>query len=212
MKRITRQLELKFLRNYQTTDEVLDVGAGTRIAPTYKKLFPNRICVDIDEKQQPDIVADVVDLPFDDESHQTVLCLEMFEHLKEPQKAADELYRILRKGGRLILTTRFLYPLHNVPEDYLRYTPYMLREIFKKWTIEKLEFESEAFTAMGILLQRVGLQTELHGGKLTKAFVYGLAWVFTKLDWLIKAEYGEIERANKTKGVFSPGIYMVLRK
>jgi SAM-dependent methyltransferase len=141
-----------------------------------------------------------------------VLCIEVLDHLKEPQKAADELYRILRPGGTLIMTTRFLYPIHSVPHDYLRYTPYMLQEIFKKWTIEKLEFEAEAFTAMGILLQRVGLQCELHGGKLTKAFVYGLAWVFTKLDWLIKAEYGEIERANKTKGVFSPGMYMVLRK
>ena len=212
MKRITRQRELAFLRRYQTDAQVLDVGAGTRVPATYRKVFPNRVCVDIDVAQQPHIVADVVDLPFDDESHQTVLCLEMFEHLKEPQKAADELYRILRKGGTLILTTRFLYPLHNVPGDYLRYTPYMLKEIFNKWTIETLEFEAEAFTAIGILLQRVGLQTELHGGKLTKAFVYGLAWFFTKLDWLIKAEYGEIERANKTEGVFSPGIYMVLRK
>lgn len=210
MKKLTRKAQVNFLSPYQTADQVLDVGAG--VSPPYKKLFPNRLRIDIDKAQQPDIVADVTNLPFDDESYGTVLCIEVFEHLKEPQKAADELYRILRKGGTLLLTTRFLYPLHNVPGDFLRYTPYMLREIFKKWNIEKLEFEAEAFTAIGILLQRVGLQTELRGGKITKALVYGLAWAFTKLDWLVKAQYGEVERANKTDGVFSPGIYMVLKK
>jgi SAM-dependent methyltransferase len=212
MKRLTRRIQLDFLRPYQTTNEVLDIGAGTVVHPPYRKLFPNRVCVDIDESKKPDIVADITSLPFDDESYDFVLCIEVLDHLKEPRKAADELYRILRKGGTLIMTTRFIYPVHSVPHDYLRYTPFMLEEIFKQWKIEELKFESEAFTAIGILLQRIGFQTELRGGKLTKAAVYFLAWVFTKLDWLVKAQYGEIERAHKTEGVFTTGIYMILRK
>jgi SAM-dependent methyltransferase len=209
MKRYTRIAELNFLKQFETKDTVLDIGAGK---PPYRKLFPNRVSVDINEKLNPDVVGDIYDLPFDDSSQDTVLCIEVFEHLKEPQKAADELHRILKKGGVLIFATRFLYPLHDVPGDYWRYTPYVLKEIFRKWNIEKLEFESEPFTAIGILLQRIGFQTELRGGKLTKAVVYSLAWLFTKLDWLVKAQYGEIGRINKIEGAFSTGIYMVLRK
>src|SRR3989344_861417 len=209
MKRLTRKVQLAFLEQYRTTDKVLDIGAGR---PPYGRFFPNRISVDIDKAHNPDIVADVTKLPFADESYGMVLCVELFEHLQDPQKAADELHRILRKGGRLVLTTRFLYPLHSVPGDYWRFTPYILKEIFKKWHIEKLEYESEPFSAMGILLQRIGLQTDLYCGKPTKALVYALSWFFTKLDWLVKAQYGEIERTTETEGVFSTGIYMVLKK
>jgi SAM-dependent methyltransferase len=210
MKKITRKAQLKFLKPYRTSEVVLDIGAGKN--PPYQRLFPKRLRLDVDPHMEPDILGDIMNLPFKNESQNTVLCLEVFEHLKEPERAVRELHRIMKKDGILILTTRFIYPLHNVPGDYWRYTPYILREIFKDWTVEKLEFESGSFTAIGILLQRLGLQSEFRGGKFSKAFIYLAAWIFTKLDWLVKKQYGEIERTHETDGVFSTGIYMVLRK
>lgn len=209
MKKITRKAQMKFLNQYKTDESVLDIGAG--YAP-YKKLFPNRTSVDIDKSVNPDILADITKLPISENSYGTVLCIEIFEHLKDPYLAVKELNRIIKPGGRLIITTRFLYPLHMVPDDYWRYTPYIIRDIFKDWDIEKIEFESESFTALGILLQRLAMQSEIRGGKFTKAFVYLTAWVFTKLDWLIIKQYGEIERSNETKGVFTTGIYVSVRK
>ena len=209
MKKLTRKAQIKFLNQYKTDEPVVDIGSGH--AP-YKLLFPNRTSVDTDPSVKPDIIADITKLPFEDNSCGLVLCIEVFEHLKDPYIAARELNRVLKSGGRLILTTRFLYPLHLVPYDYWRYTPYIIKDIFKDWDIENIEFESESFTALGILFQRIGMQSDLRGGKFTKFFIYSASWFLTKLDWLVKKQYGEIGRNQETEGVFSTGIYVSVRK
>ena len=48
-------------------------------------------------------LADAVDLPFDDESFDIVICNASFHHYEEPKKAISEMNRILRPGGALIL-------------------------------------------------------------------------------------------------------------
>ena len=115
IRKITRKKMRVFLSKHRTDERVLDIGSG---GSSYGEFFPNRLCVDIDEKRKPDIVADVHNLPFKDGEFGVVLCTEALEHFKEPQRAINEINRVLKKGGRLILTTRFVYPLHDVPYDY----------------------------------------------------------------------------------------------
>lgn len=50
-------------------------------------------------------VASVTALPFADDRFEHVLCTEVIEHVANPQQAVGELLRILRPGGRLVLTT-----------------------------------------------------------------------------------------------------------
>jgi len=163
----TRRPQLAFLEQHKTEDKILDIGAG--FSPPYKHLFPNRVRVDVDKNKNPDIIGSIYNLPFEDNSQNTILCSEVFEHLIDPQAAADELHRVLRPEGKVLLTTRFMYPLHGIPNDYWRFTPYTLQNIFKRWDIEQMVFESEPFYTVGILLQRIGFQTTLRGGKFAKA-------------------------------------------
>ncbi len=51
------------------------------------------------------VITDAAALPFDDESFDVVLCIEVFEHLFAPHRAAREIYRVLKPGGRLIAST-----------------------------------------------------------------------------------------------------------
>ena len=67
-------------------------------------------------------------------------------------------------------------------------------------------------STIGVLLQRIVLQTDVYGGKLTKGILMALAFLFTKLDWLLRAEYGDIRRETKTANIFSSGYYLTAEK
>lgn len=71
---------------------------------------------------RPDIYADGARLPFLDDSFDTIVLLEVLEHVAEPQSVLAEIRRVLRPHGTLLLSMPFLYPLHDAPHDYQRYT------------------------------------------------------------------------------------------
>lgn len=68
----------------------------------------------------PDVFADAGRIPFVDASVDTVVALEVVEHLRYPGEALREIARVLRPGGKLLLTIPFLYPIHDAPHDYQR--------------------------------------------------------------------------------------------
>lgn len=71
---------------------------------------------------RPSVFADASRLPFLDESMDTIVMLEVLEHLRSPNEAMREIARVLRPGGRLLLSMPFLYPIHDAPYDYQRLT------------------------------------------------------------------------------------------
>lgn len=50
----------------------------------------------------------------------------MLEHLREPGKALREIARVMRPQGGVLLSMPFLYPIHDAPHDYQRYTAHGL--------------------------------------------------------------------------------------
>lgn len=71
---------------------------------------------------RPDVFADAAYLPFKDATFQCVALLEVLEHVAYPDLVLREAQRILAPGGKLLLSMPFLYPLHDAPHDYQRYT------------------------------------------------------------------------------------------
>ncbi len=70
-------------------------------------------------------------------------CTEVIEHLKKPKKALDEIHRILKKGGKLILTTpntNIFYPKFNQNPSHVQFfnMKSLLKLFGKKWEIEKV--------------------------------------------------------------------------
>ena len=93
--------------------KVLDVGSGggwTRELPHDHIFF-----VDLSHKNlltlKPGssgaILADACYLPFKTESLNLVIASEILEHLNSPETAADEILRVLRKGGKAIVSTPY---------------------------------------------------------------------------------------------------------
>jgi SAM-dependent methyltransferase len=208
-RKITRRNLDEFLRAFASEERVLDVGSG---GSSYDGYFPNRLTVDSDPAKDPDLVADAHALPFSDAEFGLVLCTEVLEHVQEPRVVASELMRVLKECGQLVLTTRFVYPLHESPRDYWRFTRYGLEELFEDWTITTLVTEAKSFSALGVLVQRIAYQCDLRGGRATRFLLFALATVLDRLNWLLRREYGDIRRVRPEDDILTTGLYMVVQK
>ncbi len=118
---------------------LLDIGCGEKPFEGAASRVSEWIGLDVPENVRADVHAYADSLPFPDDAFDTVLCTEVLEHVPEPRAAVREMARILRGGGCLILTTPLLYPLHEVPYDFSRQTPYGLRRLFESEGFEILE-------------------------------------------------------------------------
>lgn len=78
-------------------------------------------------ERKPDVIYDGRTLPFEDESVDTVLSIQVLEHTPHPQHLLNEMARVLRKGGTMIISAPFSFRLHEEPHDFFRYTPHGLR-------------------------------------------------------------------------------------
>lgn len=107
---------------------ILDIGCADRWIE--RRLPPGSDYIGLDYPvtgaqlygARPDLFADAARLPLTDASIDTVTILEVMEHLRQPREALQEIARVLRPHGRLLLTMPFLYPIHDAPHDYQRLT------------------------------------------------------------------------------------------
>lgn len=111
---------------------LLDVGGGYM---PYKSLLlqpPSQvekyIGLDLHDNiyAKPDITWDGKQIPLPDSSIDCAIATEVFEHCPEPEIVMKEIERVLKPGGILFFTVPFLWPLHTVPYDEYRYTPFAL--------------------------------------------------------------------------------------
>lgn len=108
--------------------KVLDIGCGNRQMESL--LGPATAYVGLDYPTthakgyvgRPNLFGDGQCLPFRAESFDAVMALDVLEHLPSPDQCVREAARVLRSGGQLILKTPFLYPLHDMPHDFHRWT------------------------------------------------------------------------------------------
>lgn len=208
-KKITRKNLDAFLAHHASSERVLDIGAG---GSGYGKFFPNRLSVDIDPLRKPDIVADAHALPFKDNEFSTVLCTEVLEHVRDPKTVLSEIYRVLKPGGVIILTTRFVYPLHDTPHDYWRFTKYGLAELFKGFRDVEIIPEAKSFTTLAILFQRLAFQGRFHIDKLVKLKLFIIAFVLQYCDWLIVKQYADIKKSKGETDICASGYYVSAKK
>lgn len=140
------------LSHIEAGARVLAIGAGGEIAELVRAhAARQRFEVDffdISTKDEPDIVGDICTHEFESpETYRYVVMSEVLEHLHSPQQALDRLHRVLETNGRLILTVPFIFPLHDRPGDYYRFTKYGLSFLlrnFREINVEERNTWSEA--------------------------------------------------------------------
>ena len=120
---------------------LLDVGCGEK---PFEHLFKPYVTDYIGVEYEPtflltetgrrarsvvDVTYDGRRLPFPDADFDTVLSSQVLEHTPHPGALIQEMGRVLRPGGVLLLSAPFSFRLHEEPHDYFRYSPHGLRHL-----------------------------------------------------------------------------------
>lgn len=79
----------------------------------------------------PDLLWDGRALPLATDSLGSAVATEVLEHVPDPSLLLSEVHRALQPGASLFLTVPFLWPLHDVPYDEYRYTPFALERVLR---------------------------------------------------------------------------------
>ena len=110
----------------------IDVGAGSaKYSGLIKEYASEYVAFDTTPGGKIDVVGDVLNMPFDEGSFDTVISSQVLEHVKRPWVMVAEISRILKTDGVCLLTAPFMAPYHADPEDYFRYTQEGMKSLFQ---------------------------------------------------------------------------------
>lgn len=156
---LLNRLQLDFLlRNKQyMKGNLLDAGCGEKpYSLIYDELVDKSIGCDVEqcvhEKNLIDVFASIDNLPFNDEEFDTVLSTNVLEHVANSEMAFYELCRVLKEEGYLILSLPFLYPVHEEPFDFYRFTANGIKHILEKNGMEIVHMFSWGSIGMMLLV------------------------------------------------------------
>ncbi len=153
-------------------------------------------------------VADIQNMPIvPDEGYDSAICLEVLEHVPDPFRAAQEIYRVLKPGGVLIATVPHLSRLHDVPYDYYRYTKYGLQYLLAQAGFEVVELVERGgiFSFLGHQISNALLSLTWSVPLLKDVVWYCNRWLITQLSF-------ELDKIFDRPDIFALGYTVVAIK
>lgn len=174
---------------------VLDAGAGES---RHRSLFTRQRYVGVDlavgdtawDYGRLDVLANLEQTPFADETFGAAISIVTLEHLPEPLQVLREVRRLLQPGRPLLLVAPQLWEVHQAPHDYYRYTRHGLEYLLRQAGFA--EFSIEPTGGYFTLLARrlIGALNFFQGGLLWLLFplvallTVPAALILPSLDWL----------------------------
>jgi SAM-dependent methyltransferase len=195
---------------------ILDVGAGHGdFADIFVGL--NYLSLDIVPYAEVDLVCDLGQtVPFKDGTFDAVVLMNVLEHVYENRQLVQNIAKVLKPGGKLILTVPFLLKVHQAPYDFSRYTPYYLENLAGDAGL-KVTNLSGYYDTLYLLNESLGnlWQYSIHSGSalkrtVTKALVFVIQRLINLLGKL--SEKGAIRPVTEEKNPAPVGYLVVLEK
>jgi SAM-dependent methyltransferase len=120
----------------ESTGRLLDAGCGNApYHPWYRDLVGLSVAIDV-VGSAANVRGGLDRLPFPEHTFDIVLCTEVLEHIEDSERTTAELFRVLVPGGVLLVSTPFLYPVHEAPWDFRRLTHFGLRNLLSRHGFE----------------------------------------------------------------------------
>lgn len=126
------------------TGKVLDVGCGRK---PYQELFATSDVVGLEvdtpgnrAAKRADRFYDGKRFPFPDGTFDSVVATQVLEHVFTPDEFLDEIGRVLKAGGHLLMTVPFVWDEHEQPNDFARYSSFGLTYLLEGSGFEVVEY------------------------------------------------------------------------
>ena len=189
------------------TGHVLDCGCGP---VPYHELYGAKVtrstCIDWStDPEEAKLLDQVVDingpLPYPDGSFDSVLCSDVVAHVKRPWELIKEFSRVLAPGGRVVITTPFIYWLAQHPYEYYHPSRFGLEEMSRSAGLEVIHLEA------------YGGQADVLMDTLNKLMPRGARNRLFMLFWKLPGMSGWLRRnRERTRESYALGYCLVARK
>ncbi len=105
---------------------VLSIGSGN------VRLTANSIGLDIQQKQEVDVIGDAHHLPFTSDTFDACVCVGSMQYMRNPSMVVQEMHRVLKDGGWVVVDAPFVQ--HYCPDkpDLYRFTKAGLEALFSR--------------------------------------------------------------------------------
>lgn len=171
--------------------------------------FAKVICVDIEDGPGVDLVADAQDMHMVvSESVDFVCLVSVLPHVQNPPKVIEEVFRILKPGGMLYISTPFVYPYHTDPYDFYRFSPGGLKMLCRNFESLHTGFNrGPASTMTHLLVHFLAIFFCFNSSAIHTLNIYIFKWL---LFWLKYADI--IIGRYKMAHIIHSGAYILAQK
>ena len=160
-----------FSKSIPNNSVILDFGCGEKpYYPFFADHADKYIGLDIDDSPERNdkmnlIIKQGDILPFPDEYFDVIISTEVFEHVEDIWLYAREFKRVLKKGGRVLISAPFVWDYHPYPHDFWRISEDGWRAMFRDFSQISFTFDTNSvqtiLQAINLLMTRKGIANKL---------------------------------------------------
>jgi SAM-dependent methyltransferase len=146
----------------EVNGNLLDFGCGSKPYLQFFSHCDSYTGLDIENPghlhldEHVDVYYDGKQIPFPENHFDTVFASEVFEHVFNLEEALSEIRRVLKPGGRLLFTCPFVWPEHEVPNDFARYTSFGIASLVNRQGFRILQQEKTG-NFFEVIIQQIQL-------------------------------------------------------
>jgi len=190
--------DLKYAISKYATGRVLDIGCGNK---PYKSLFDEKGCKEYigcdivqSDLKLVDIIAPATDIPLEDNTFDTVFSTQVLEHVFDHNKVIGEAYRLLKPGGYFIASLPMVWPHHEEPHDFFRFTRHGLQQLLTQnnFEIEYIKGNGGKWATLGQIITLTFLQNRRKPTLVSKLKSYAYRFSLSKV-W-VNLIFGNLDK------------------
>lgn len=140
---ILRNLQIDEFKNFKLSGDCIEFGSNKKLSrnflkkdtKNYNSVFSNMF------KYKDFVKINIEKKIIHKKKYDFVIIFNVLEHISNLDYSIKNLYSLLKKNGKIIGSTPFLYRVHGAPKDYNRFTKQYLQKILKENNFKNIKIK-----------------------------------------------------------------------